>query len=365
MNSRERVMTALKRDGLPDRVPLQFDLCRPKLDQFSEKYGIPVHYTQSILEDLTYRISGNELRTAMGSDCVLVGIGLPRGYSHQVDESGHIIDEFGVVMRQGPLYVEPIGHPLANVKYPKEVEQFPFPDPLADGRYDDAEMYIEKYKGEFFIWGDCEIGMFMMKPLVGVEKCLIDMARGEPYLEPLRDKALEFTLEAAKKLVSLGVDGLLLNSDYGAQHGMLISPKMWRDYFKEGHRHMHSTLKSLNPDLIIAQHSCGSVAPILGELAETGVEVYNPVQLNVKDHDPTYLKRQFGDKLSFWGGIDAQQLLPFGTPEEIETEVKRVMSVLGEGGGLLVSPAHIVQADKPIENVEAFINAVKMHGVYS
>ncbi len=140
MNSRERVMTALKRDGLPDRVPLQFDLCRPKLDQFSEKYGIPVHYTQSILEDLTYRISGNELRTAMGSDCVLVGIGLPRGYSHQVDESGHIIDEFGVVMRQGPLYVEPIGHPLANVKYPKEVEQFPFPDPLADGRYDDAEM---------------------------------------------------------------------------------------------------------------------------------------------------------------------------------------------------------------------------------
>ena len=81
MNSAQRVRAALQRDQLPDRVPLQFDLSRPLLEKFSALYGIPVHYTRSyLIEDLNYRISGNELRVAMGSDCVVVGAGQPRGY---------------------------------------------------------------------------------------------------------------------------------------------------------------------------------------------------------------------------------------------------------------------------------------------
>ena len=82
MNSKQRVLTALKRTGLPDRVPLQFDLHRGLLDQFGAKLGIPVDYSPSYYEDVTYRISANALRTAMGSDCVVVGGGLPAGYSH-------------------------------------------------------------------------------------------------------------------------------------------------------------------------------------------------------------------------------------------------------------------------------------------
>ena len=82
MNSRQRVLTALQRTGTPDRVPVQFDLCRQLSDAFGAQYNIPVHYTTSYFEDLTYRISANELRTAMGSDCVVVGAGLPRGYQH-------------------------------------------------------------------------------------------------------------------------------------------------------------------------------------------------------------------------------------------------------------------------------------------
>ena len=82
MNSKQRVLTALRRTGLPDRVPLQFDLHRGLLDQFGAKLGIPVDYSPSYYEDVTYRISANDLRTAMGSDCVVVGGGLPAGYSH-------------------------------------------------------------------------------------------------------------------------------------------------------------------------------------------------------------------------------------------------------------------------------------------
>jgi uroporphyrinogen decarboxylase len=365
VNSRERVSTALKREGLPDRVPLQFDLSRQLLEKFSEKFGIPVHYTQAYYEDVTYRISGNELRIAMGSDCVLVGGGLPRGYSHPVDEKGYMVDEFGMKMRQGPLYMELVEHPMVHVKTPEDVEAFPFPDPLAEGRFDDAEMYVKKYKDEYFIWGDVEVTMFALaRNLVGMEKLLVDMALGEPYVEPLLDKCKEFTLALAKRLTSLGVDGILGGDDYGAQNGMLISPQMWRRYFKERHREFYDELKSLDPDLIVAHHCDGAVAPILGEWAEVGLEVFNPVQPNVPGHEPEDLKRQFGDRLSFWGAIDQQQLLPFETPEDIEAETRRIIEILGAGGGYMASPAHIIQADTPMENVEAFINAVKMHGVY-
>jgi uroporphyrinogen decarboxylase len=365
VNSRERVWIALRREGLPDRVPLQFDLSRQLLERFSQKHGIPVHYTQAYYEDVTYRISGNELRIAMGSDCVLVGGGLPRGYSHPVDEDGYMVNEFGMKMRQGPLYMELVEHPMAHVKTPEDVEAFPFPDPLAEGRFDDAEMTIKKYRGKYFIWGDVEVTVFALaRNLVGMEKLLVDMALGEPYVEALLDKCEDFSLAVARRLVSLGVDGILGGDDYGAQNGMLISPGMWRQYFKEGHRAFYDKLKSLNPDLIIAHHCDGAVAPIIEEWVEAGLEVFNPVQPNVPGHEPEDLKARYGATLSFWGAIDQQQLLPFGTPQEIEAETRRIINILGEGGGYLASPAHIIQADTPVENVEAFISAVKTHGVY-
>jgi uroporphyrinogen decarboxylase len=94
------------------------------------------------------------------------------------------------------------------------------------------------------------------------------------------------------------------------------------------------------------------------------MDVFNPVQPNVPGHDPQELKDRFGDQLSFWGAIDQQQLLPFGTPEEIEADVAEKIRVLGAGGGYMCSPAHIVQADVSMENVEAFIAAVRKNGVY-
>jgi uroporphyrinogen decarboxylase len=333
------------------------------LESCGEKFGIPVHYTRAYYEDVTYRISGNELRIAMGSDCVVVGAGLPRGYGHPVDENGCVANEFGMKMRQGPLYMELVEYPMAHVKTPKDVESSAFPDPLAEGRFDDATAYIKKYQGDYFIWGDVEVTVFALaRNLVGMEKLLVDMALGEAYVEPLFDKCQEFSLAVAQKLVSLGVDGILGGDDYGAQNGMLISPAMWRQYFQGRHREFYARLKSLNPDLIIAHHCDGAVAPILAEWVEVGLEVFNPVQPHVPGHEPEVLKRRFGDRLSFWGAVDQQRLLPFGTPEEIKTEVKRLIAILGEGGGYMVSPAHIIQSDTPMENVEAFIQAVREEG---
>jgi uroporphyrinogen decarboxylase len=366
MNSKQRVTLALTRTGLPDRVPVQFDLSRPLCEYFSSLLGIPALYTTAYYEDVTYRISANELRLAMGSDCVIVGASLPAGYTHPVDNRGYMINEFGMVMRPGPLYMEVVTHPLAHAEYASDIEGFPFPDPLAAGRYDDAAGLIARYHEEYFIVGDMELTMYdMMQQLVGTEKLLVDMAEGKPYIEPLIEKCANFALAVGLRLVEMGVDGVWSGDDFGAQNGMVISPRMWRRYFKEQYRRIYASLKSADPHIIIMQHCDGAVAPILGDWIEVGMQVFNPVQPNVPGHEPEDLKSKFGDRMSFWGAIDQQKLLPFGTPAEIEADVKAKIAVLGRDGGYMAAPAHIIQADTPPENVFAFIEAVKRHGQYT
>ena len=365
MNSRERVMTVFRRTGEPDRVPLQFDLCRKLTDEFGAKYNIPIHYTTSYFEDVTYRISANELRLAMGSDCVIVGGSLPRGYSHPVPQEGRIINEFGMLMEQGPLYMQTVEAPLRNATSVQDVVNHPFPDPYADGRFDDAKKYTEMYKKDYFIIGDLELTLFEMSwHHVGLEKFLVDMAMQEEYVLALIDRVMEFSVGIAKQLVSVGVDAIWFGDDFGGQNNMMISPRMWRKIFKPRYAELWQEVKSLNPNLIIAYHSDGAVSPILDDLADIGMDVFNPVQPNVPGHDPQELKDKVGGRLAFWGAIDQQHLLPEGSAEEIETDVAEKIRVLGAGGGYMCSPAHIVQSDVSMENMETFISAVKKHGTY-
>ena len=365
MNSRERVLKTLRRDGTPDRVPLQFDLCRPLLEAFSQKYDVPLHYHPSYYEDLKFRTSGNELRLAMGSDCVVVGGGLPAGYDHPHTDDGCIINEFGMKMRQGLFYMDVIECPLANVETVEEVQNFPFPDPADEGRFVMAKQYIDKYKADYFIIGDVELTMFEMAwHMVGMEKFMADMAARKPYIEALIDRCKAFSIGIGKRLIELGVDGIWTGDDFGAQNGMMISPKMWRNLFKPRFAEVFREFKAVNPDVLIMYHCDGAIAPILPDLIEIGLEVFNPVQPNVPGHEPDALKSKFGNQLSFWGAIDQQYLLPRGTAEEIEADVANKIRVLGAGGGYLCSPAHILQADTPLENIETFIAAVKKYGVY-
>jgi uroporphyrinogen decarboxylase len=365
MNSRERVLRALRRDGLPDRVPLEFDLSRPLLEAFSSKLDIPIGWQPNYYEDLKYRTSGNEIRVAMGSDCVLVGGGVPADWVVEEDDEGVIVNEFGMKMKMGIGWYDVVKGPLEDCTTVQEVMDLPFPDPTDDARFADAKRYIDKYKGEYFIIGDVELTMFEMAwHMTGLQKFMTDMAMGEPYIEALIDRTMEWSVAIGKRLVELGVDGIWTGDDFGAQNGMMISPDMWRKIFKPRFAEVFREFKSVNPEVVTMYHCDGAIAPILPDLIEIGLEVFNPVQPNVPGHEPDELKAQFGEDLSFWGAIDQQHLLPNGTPEEIDADVKAKIDALGAGGGYMVAPAHILQGDTPVANVEAFIEAVKRHGLY-
>jgi uroporphyrinogen-III decarboxylase len=115
-------------------------------------------------------------------------------------------------------------------------------------------------------------------------------------------------------------------------------------------------LKAINPQVKVAYHTDGMVIPIIPELIEIGVDVLNPIQ--PASMDPAEIKRQFGKNLCFWGSIDEQHTLPFGTPAEVRQEIVERLKTIGKDGGLILAPTHHVQLDTPMENFWAMVHTI-------
>jgi len=364
MTPRERVLRAFKRlPGLPDRVPLQFDLCRQLADHFGNEMGIPVSYTDNLYEDVTYRISANELRVAMGSDVVVTGASVSDNYKIVKDEKGCWLNEYGMKMRMGDIYVEVVGYPLGNAETKADIDAFRFPDPDAPGRYRDAEVLVRKYHDNYLVFGDIEVTVFSLAhQLVGMEKLLVDMMMESEYVIPLFEACAEFQTQIGLRLIERGVDAIWFGDDFGTQTSLIIPPETFRDQLKPHYKRMVDRFKEAKPDIIPILHCDGAVAGLLGDIHEIGFEVFNPVQPGVPGHLPEDMKNNFGDIFSFWGAIDQQDLLPNGSDDELEKDLVEKISILGRDGGYMIAPAHIMQNDVKPDRVKKFIELCLKHG---
>lgn len=364
MNSRERVLTAFKKlPGLPDRVPVQFDLCRQLSDHFADKLGIPAHYTENPYEDVTYRISANEIRLALGSDVVVTGASVSDDYKIVKDADGTWLNEYHMRMRMGDIYVEVLENPLAHAETKADIDNFQFPDPYAPGRYRDAEALIAKYKNDYFIIGDIEVTVFSLgHQLAGMEKLLIDMMLEAEYVIPLFEACADYQTKVGLELIKRGVDAIWFGDDFGTQLSLIMPPETFRSQLKPVYKKMVDTFKAANPEIIPILHCDGAVAELLDDIREIGFEVFNPVQPGVPGHLPQDMKDRFGDKFVFWGAIDQQDLLPNGTDEALEKDIIEKISILGKNGGYMIAPAHILQNDVSPERVLKFIELCKKHG---
>jgi uroporphyrinogen decarboxylase len=148
-----------------------------------------------------------------------------------------------------------------------------------------------------------------------------------------------------------------LGDDMGSQKNMLISPNTWREFFKQRMAEIIAAARSAKPDVKIAYHSDGAIHQILPDLIEIGVDVLNPIQPD--SMEPAQLKREYGARLTFFGAIDVQNTLPFGTPATVAAEVRDRFETLGAGGGWICAPTHHVQLDTPMENFMALVDAVQ------
>jgi uroporphyrinogen decarboxylase len=300
------------------------------------------------------------LERALGQDMLLTSVGWANSYYASNDDTYR--DEWGVTWRRIPYatrfgvghYTEMVGHPLADAS---AFDTYEPPDPGREALYVEPERVIREFADTYWIVGVTVTTIFETAwALRGYEQTLVDLATDPDLVDRLFDIPYQYHFSAAKHLVDLGVDMIWTGDDVGAQNQMLISPAVWRRHLKPRMAVFFDTLKRMNPDLKIAYHSDGYIEPIIPDLIDIGLDVLNPVQ--PQSMDPARLKKEYGDKLSFWGSVDEQHTLPFGTPEAVRSEVRNRIRTLGRNGGLILGPTHHIQLDTPMENLRALVDTI-------
>lgn len=357
MTPKERVLKLINGQEV-DRPPVFATLTPQTAKKLSDYLGLP--FEEPLDSLLSTRISHMDLLVHLGNDCVGISACAPKDHPTRKREDGHIVNEWGMVFKDIGLYSEFVEYPLGHAATIEDIKNYPFPDPLAEGRYDEALTTVGKYGQQYAIVGDIETTFWETAwYLVGLEKLMIDMMMEASYVEPLFDKVMEVNLEIGKNLIKLGADILLAGDDFGSQQSMLMDPETWRRYFKPRIKYMFDEWKKVNPDVKIAWHSCGSIIPIIEDFVEIGLDILNPLQPLAVDMSAENLKRKFGNKLIYFGGIDIQSLLPQGPPEKIKSEVKRIAQIYGNKGGYILAPAHNIQDDTPVDHILALFEAAK------
>lgn len=365
MNSKERVMAAIAHQ-IPDRVPTIVNVAPPVAQRLNERLNNA--YEKAPFPSLNTLIAGrasyNELMLALGSDCIGVAPSVLPGKT-RTTEDGTYYDEWNIGYRTINGYQEVVYRPLAEAESEEDIDAYHIPDPREPQRWEEARRLVAKYGQEYAVMGCLGQTIFEMSwNLIGFEKFLMDFCMEEPYILRLFDRLTEYAIAYADRLLDLGCDIIFLGDDVGTQLGLLISDKSWRKHLKPRMERICRHIKSRS-SAKIAYHSCGSIGPIIGDLIEIGIDVLNPIQPLAAGMDLADLKEKFGEKLCFYGAVDVQQCIPFGTVEEVEQQVQAVLKAGMAGGGFIIAPAHIVPSETSAENVLAYFRAVQKYGVYA
>jgi len=190
----------------------------------------------------------------------------------------------------------------------------------------------------------------------GIENFLADVAADFAFAKRLCTTIIDRNMVMLENILHCdAIDGVLLGSDWGSQRGLLMSPDVWDEMIRPGEQREYDLVHSYGKDVWI--HSCGKIDALIPRLIEMGVDVLNPLQPECMDVEA--IKREVGDKLTFWGGVSTQQLLPFGTPDEVREQCRRFKQVMGKGGGFIFAPAQDLQADVPMDNVQALLEVAR------
>jgi len=281
-------------------------------------------------------------------------------------------DEFGVVWSMPDdqmLYMDISHHPLADAQT-EDIAAYPFPDGSDRSRFTGVREAALKLHNETNYAISTGIGGVIYETcwyLRGLEQWYYDMLANPGFCEVLIEQILKYWynyytgfMEAVGDLVDI----VMVGDDIAGQEGPLFSPGFYRSVVKPRQKkliqHIHSLTKAK-----IWYHTCGSCIEYIPDLIDNGVDIINPVQISAFNMDPARLKKQFGDQIVFWGGgIDAQHVLPFATPDRVKEEVKKSLEAFKPGGGYVFNNVHNIQSGVPPENIIAMFEAAYEFGFY-
>lgn len=264
----------------------------------------------------------------------------------------HVRDLFGSLWRtdQRPIHLaDPIlkKRSLRGFRFPEPELFFPVKWQASFRRR------ISQYSDCFTV-GMLGFGLFeRCWTLRGFENTLVDIAEAPAFFRNLINAVADHQLELLDRLLSLPLDGILLGDDWGDQRGIIVGPERWRELIKEPTARLYARVKKAGRFVI--HHSCGSVAEIVPDLINMGLDVLESVQPEAKGMVPYELKAAFGDRLAFWGGLGSQSTIPFSTPERLRAEIRRLVDRMSESGGYILAGSKGLQPGTPVENAAALL----------
>lgn len=291
-------------------------------------------------------------------------------YKKVKKEDGTWIDELGCTRKFTGVYGETLDHPFMHAKDPDDIKKYKFYN-----AYDSARVEGLKEKINY-LYNNTDYAIVASSPAVGLletsnllrgyDQFPIDLLLNKKMAHTLLDKLTTYDIELMDAFLSIigpYIQIVEITDDIGGQNGLLISPELYREMVMPYYKRLLEFIKS-KTDAKIFHHSCGSVIKGVDLLIEAGIDILNPLQPRAAGMDSTYLKDRFGYELIFHGGIDTQEVLPYGSPMDIENEVKRRIAIYAPGGGYILSAAHNIQQDVPPENVVALYKAAEKWGNY-
>jgi uroporphyrinogen decarboxylase len=346
-NHRGRVITAIAHKS-PDRVPVDF-AAEPEVWE-----KLLVHFNTD---------SRDEVLLKLDVDCRVISYDLPvfskMAGTAAVAPEGLKIDVWGARRRHSKnvfaAYDELCDYPLAGAGSVNDLKKYSWPSPDW-WDFSELEKEIDRInpQGQFHLRFRIGSVFETAWSLCGIDKMLEDLILRPELPAYIMDRITEVHIENLKRVMKIAghrIDMLYSYDDLAGQQGLLVSPQLWHGTIRPRQQKLFALAKSYGKPLMY--HCCGNICPLIDDLIKIGVDVLSPIQPLAMKMDFQTLKRTYGSRLTFHGGIDIQQLLPNGTPRQIINEAKRASRILGENGGYILAPAHHVQADTPLENILA------------
>lgn len=341
MTSKERVRAVMRRER-PDRIPAAFEAVGSVSKKLMARYGLTrfdellAHFDVDVVP-ASPRYIGPELPSFVDAQGRTIYNDY-WGYQYTMHKTD--LDEYPITTY----------HPLNDVETVEDVNRAVFPDPDWFD-YSAITEACEKHPDKAIIVG--HEGPFQMVTfLIEMDRFFVLMVEEPEVAARILERMNEFEMEYYRRIFEAGkgrVDILRPHDDYGTQISLLFSVDMWREFYRE------NTIRLVNLahqyGAFYQQHSCGAIAPLIPELIECGVDALEPLQ-KVPGLYPEELAAKFGGRITFHGGVDTQQLLPHGTPEEVRAEAEHYMRTLGPNGYILMASQGF-EGDVPIENIEA------------
>ncbi len=342
MTSQERVLTAFAHRE-PDRVPLWYGAAEGLTARVAALCGVPDE------EALMRRL----------------GIDFRRVHARYVGPELGRRTIWGVA-RAGAYYGMPTSHPLAGVTTVEAVHAYPH-WPLPDW-FDFSALRAQcaAWAEYAVIGGPWAVVFTDATELVGMAEFFEKLHTHPEVMQAVLQRVGDYYYELATRFCEAAADRcdiFFFGDDFGTQEALLISPATWRRFCRPQIQRFVELGHSAG--LQVMFHSCGAVRAILDDLVALGLDALNPVQPRARGMDLAELKADYGDRLTFHGGIDHQQVLPFGSAAEVRAEARQVLDIMAPGGGYCLAPSHDLLLDEfPAANVVALYDEARGYGVY-